>query len=213
MQVIHEVKHDTSAPLRSLPAAIANPATLPPHLARPVLKPGIHPAGPAQPDTALQTTHLPYVSATLGLNFDGLGNNQYGFVVTGAPPDTEGAVGATQYVQWVNTSFAVFDKTTGALLMGPTSGNALWSGFGGGCQNNNDGDPVVVYDQMANRWVFSQFSVSTTPFLQCVAVSTTNDATGSYNRYAFQLPSCNDYPKMGVWPDAYYFAFNLFNAA
>ena len=213
MQVIHEVKHDTSAPLRSLPAAIANPATLPPHLARPVLKPGIHPAGPAQPDTALQTTHLPYVSATLGLNFDGLGNNQYGFVVTGAPPDTEGAVGATQYVQWVNTSFAVFDKTTGALLMGPTSGNALWSGFGGGCQNNNDGDPVVVYDQMANRWVFSQFSVSTTPFLQCVAVSTTNDATGSYNRYAFQLPNFNDYPKMGVWPDAYYFAFNMFNAA
>ena len=59
MQVIHEVKHDTSAPLRSLPAAIANPATLPPHLARPVLKPGIHPAGTAQPDTALQTTHLP----------------------------------------------------------------------------------------------------------------------------------------------------------
>ncbi len=213
MQVIREVKHDTSLPLRSLPAAITNPAMLRLQVARPVLKPGIQTAGPTQPDTALQTTHLPFVSATLGLNFDGLGQGQYGFSVTSAPPDTEGSVGATQYVQWVNTSFAVFDKSTGALLMGPTAGNALWSGFGGGCQSNNDGDPIVTYDQMANRWVFTQFSVSTTPFLQCIAVSTTNDATGSYHRYAFQLPNFNDYPKLGVWPDAYYFAFNMFNSS
>ncbi len=66
---------------------------------------------------------------------------------------------------------------------------------------------------MANRWVATQFSVSTTPFLQCVAVSTTNDATGSYNRYAFTLPNFNDYPKLGIWPDGYYFSFNMFNAA
>ncbi len=213
MQVIKELKHDTSPPLRSLPAAVTNPALLPLQLARPVFKPGIQRAAPAQPDTALQTMHLPYVSANLGLNFDGLGQGQYGFAVTSAPPDTEGAVGATQYVQWVNTSFAVFDKTTGALLMGPTAGNALWSGFGGGCQTNNDGDPIVTYDQLANRWVFTQFSVSTTPFLQCIAVSTTNDATGSYNRYAFTLPNFNDYPKMGVWRDGYYFAFNMFNSS
>jgi hypothetical protein len=89
----------------------------------------------------------------------------------GAPPDTNDAVGATQYVQWVNLSFAVFDKNTGALLLGSLAGSTLWSGFGGGCQSNNNGDPVVVHDKIANRWVMSQFSVSTTPYLQCVAVS------------------------------------------
>jgi hypothetical protein len=213
MQVIREVKHDTSAPLRSLPAAMLAPAFAAPHTMLPVLRPGVQVAATARPDAALQTTHLPFVSATLGLNFEGLGQGQYGFTITGAPADPNGAVGATQYVQWVNTSFAVFDKATGALLMGPVAGNALWSGFGGGCQNNNDGDPIVSYDQLANRWVMTQFSVSTTPFLQCVAVSTTNDATGSYNRYAFQLPNFNDYPKFGVWPDAYYFSFNMFNSS
>ena len=80
-----------------------------------------------------------------------------------APPDTNGAIGATQYVQWVNTYFAVFDKRSGALLAGPMPGNVLWSGFGGGCESNNDGDPMVLYDKLANRWVMSQFSVSTTP--------------------------------------------------
>jgi hypothetical protein len=130
--------------------------------------------------------------------------------VTGAPPDTEGTVGATQYVQWVNTSFAVFNKSTGTLIAGPTAGNTLWSGFGGGCQTNNDGDPIVLYDKLAQRWVFSQFSVSTTPYLQCIAVSTTSDATGTYNRYSFQYSNFDDYPKMSVWPDAYYETFNMF---
>src|SRR4029077_15612273 len=121
-----------------------------------------------------------------------------------------GAVGATQYVQWVNESFAVFNKTTGALVHGPVAGNTLWSGLGGGCQTNNDGDPIVQYDKAANRWILTQFSVSTTPFLQCVAVSTTSDATGSYARYAFQYANFPDYPKLAVWPDAYYISFNMF---
>ncbi len=96
---------------------------------------------------------------------------------------------------------------------GPVAGNTLWSGFGGGCETNNDGDPIVQYDKAANRWVLTQFSVSTTPFLQCVAVSTTSDATGSYNRYSFNYGSTGfpDYPKLGVWPDAYYISFNIFN--
>jgi hypothetical protein len=88
----------------------------------------------------------------------------------------------------------------------------LWSGFGGGCQNNNDGDPIVQYDKVANRWILTQFSVSTTPYLQCVAVSTTSDATGSYYRYSFSYGNgFNDYPKLGVWPDGYYITFNIFN--
>lgn len=144
-------------------------------------------------------------------SFEGLGNNQYGFYVEYAPADPNGAVGATQYVQWVNTAFAIFDKATGSLLAGPVAGNTLWSGFGGGCDANNDGDPVVLYDKLANRWVMSQFSVSTLPYLQCIAVSITSDATGPWSRYSFQYSDFDDYPKMGVWPDAYYETFNMFD--
>jgi hypothetical protein len=164
----------------------------------------------AQQDPVIQVGTVPPPTPPVTLGFEGLGNGQYGFSVTGAPPDTEGTVGATQYVQWVNTSFAVFNKSTGTLIAGPTAGNTLWSGFGGGCQTNNDGDPIVLYDKLAQRWVFSQFSVSTTPYLQCIAVSTTSDATGTYNRYSFQYSNFDDYPKMSVWPDAYYETFNMF---
>jgi len=163
-----------------------------------------------QEDPVIQTVTVPAPTPPVSQSFEGLGNGQYGFSVTGAPPDTNGTVGATQYVQWVNTSFAIFNKSNGALIAGPTAGNTLWSGFGGGCQTNNDGDPIVVYDKLAQRWVFSQFSVSTTPYLQCIAVSTTSDATGTYNRYSFQYSNFDDYPKMSVWPDAYYETFNMF---
>ena len=164
-------------------------------------------------DPVIQSTAGPLVATTPGLNFAGVGNGDYGFTVNSAPPDTNGAVGDTQYVQWVNTSFAVFNKTTGALVYGPVAGNTLWSGFGGGCQTNNDGDPIVQFDKAAHRWILTQFSVSTTPYLQCVAVSTTSDATGTYYRYSFSYGTTqfNDYPKLGVWPDAYYISFNIFN--
>src|SRR5439155_23463027 len=80
-------------------------------------------------------------------------------------------------------------------------------------QTNYDGDTIVQYDNAANRWIMTQFSVSTLPYLQCVAVSTGPDATGSYNRYSFSYGNTqfNDYPKLGVWPDGYYIAFNIFN--
>jgi hypothetical protein len=123
-------------------------------------------------------------------------------------------VGATQVVQIVNESFAVFDKGTGKIAAGfPKANNTVWAGFGGGCEANNDGDPLVQYDKAANRWIITQFSVSTTPYLQCVAVSTTSDATGTYNRYAFSygVTQFPDYPKLSVWPDAYYITFNIFN--
>jgi len=156
-----------------------------------------------------QALVLPALSATAGLNFDGVGLP--GYSPTGAPPDTNGAAGATQYVQWVNTSFAVFNKSTGALVYGPAAGNTLWSGFGGRCSTDNSGDPIVMYDQLANRWVMMQFAVSTTPYMQCVAVSQTSDATGAWNRYSYSFGTgFNDYPKGGVWPDAYYVTYNMF---
>ena len=175
----------------------------------------IGPNGSGQSDGALQAAATgPAVATTSGLNFAGVGNGDYGFAPNAAPPDTNGAVGATQYVQWVNESFAVFNKSTGAIEPGfPKTGNTLWSGFGGGCQTNNDGDPIVQYDKIAGRWILTQFSVTTTPYLQCVAVSTTSDATGTYNRYSFSYGTTQfpDYPKLGVWPDGYYITYNIFN--
>jgi hypothetical protein len=209
VEVSAAVHHDVSPPLWSIQSQA--PRLQPRE--KPVHPLPLGPAGQLQPDPVLQSTPSFAVSTTAGLNFAGVGNGDYGFSPNAAPPDTNGAVGATQYVQWVNESFAVFDKTTGAIASGfPKTGNTLWSGFGGGCQTNNDGDPIVQYDKINGRWIFTQFSVSTTPFLQCVAVSQTSDATGSYNRYAFNYGSTGfpDYPKLGVWPDAYYISFNIF---
>ena len=169
-----------------------------------------------QPDGALQQTVLPQAGTTSALNFAGVGNGDYGFSPDAAPPDTNGAVGATQYVQWVNESFAVFNKTTGALVKGPVQGNQLFQSLGSThpCAVNNDGDPIAQYDKIDNRWVLTQFSVTngnTAGYYQCVAVSQTSDATGVFNVYAFKQPNFNDYPKLGVWPDAYYVTFNMFN--
>src|SRR5438132_4188627 len=148
-------------------------------------------------------------------SFAGVGNAFSGpngtFSVNSAPPDTNGAVGPNHYVETVNTSFAIFNKS-GTPIYGPVPINQVWSGFGGGCQTNNDGDPTAVYDGIADRWVISQFSVTTMPYLMCVAVSTTSDPTGSYYRYSFSYGTVNfpDYPKLSVWPDAYYLTVNLF---
>jgi hypothetical protein len=167
-------------------------------------------------DSAVQQSVPTIQAPATTLNFDGVGSGFSGpqgtFTVDSAPPDTNGAVGPNHYVQIVNTDFAVFNKS-GTALYGPVPIKTLWGGFGGGCQTNNDGDPVVLYDSIADRWVISQISVTTTPYLLCVAVSTTGDPTGSYNRYSFQYTDFPDYPKMGVWPDAYYTTFNFFNAA
>ena len=208
--VRRDVHHDVSAPLSEM-IKHAPPPSLERRPVEPMklipLPPGLAQTGE---DPVMQVNTIAPPTPPVTQSFEGLGNGQYGFSVTSAPPDTEGTVGATQYVQWVNTSFAVFNKSTGALVAGPTAGNTLWSGFGGGCQTNNDGDPIVLYDKLAQRWIFSQFSVSTTPYLQCIAVSTTSDATGTYNRYSFQYSNFDDYPKMSVWSDAYYETFNMF---
>src|SRR5436190_14918201 len=137
-----------------------------------------------------------------------------------APPDTTGDVGPNHYVQWVNLRYAVYTLTRDAsnnitafnLVSGfPKQGNVVWQGFGGRCQSDNDGDPIVQYDQLADRWILTQFAVSATPYTQCVAVSTGPDPTGTYNRYSYSFNrDFNDYPKLSVWPDAYYITYNMF---
>ena len=164
------------------------------------------------------------VATTLGFfNLLGVGNYfngpNGGFTPASSPSDATGAVGATQYFQWVDDSFAVFDKLSGNALLGPVPGNTIWSGFGGACQTDNDGQPTVNFDKLANRWVVSQYAMSSgAPYLQCVAVSTTADATGSWYRYAFETGGyesnsfVNENAKLGVWPDGYYMAFDMYSA-
>ncbi len=205
--VIQESYHDVSMPLRDLEVQLFDHTLHEMPVGRiPVASEQLV---PIIEDPVLQRDYPP-VSVNMGLNFDGVGQGVFGFSVNSAPPDTDGAIGASQYVQWVNTSYAVFDKSTGNLVKGPLPGNAIWTGFAGNCAIDNDGDPIAQYDKAANRWVLTQFSVSRLPNQQCIAVSTTSDATGTYNRYAFNFTNFPDYPKLGVWPDAYYMSFNMF---
>ncbi len=206
-EVSSDVKHDVSPALRDLPQSPSPPE---PKHERPLRLTHAPGAFAPQPDPVLQSSTGALVSATAGVNFLGVGVGQPGYFDCCAPPDANGAAGATQFVQWVNLDFAVFDKATGNLLAGPTAGNTLWSGFGGPCETSNDGDPIAQYDKAAGRWVLAQ-PVFTSPFMFCIAVSTTSDATGTYNRYAFSMPNFPDYPKLGVWPDAYYASFNMFS--
>ena len=201
-------------PLRQLPK-------IPPALA--VRREVREPARPKPPtDTPTggfkQTFPGPVLSAPTptGVSWDGVGVGLAGFVPSSNPPDTNGRVGAKQYVQWNNTSFAVFNKTTGALLYGPAAGNTLFQSLGGVCATHNDGDPVVAFDILAGRWILSQFVVGADPEFshQCVAVSQTEDATGAYFLYDFVTDPANfvDYPKIGVWPDGYYMSGHVFNS-
>jgi len=138
------------------------------------------------------------------------------------PPDTDGDVGPNHYIQSVNSSIQIFNKT-GGTLSGPTTYNSFFSMLGATtpCGNNqNDGDGIVFYDQLADRWVVSDFAFPAFPgvlFYQCIGVSKTNDpVTGGWWLYALQVDPANptyfgDYPKFGLWPDAYYLTVNLFS--
>ncbi|MDQ6911333.1 MAG: carboxypeptidase regulatory-like domain-containing protein [Verrucomicrobiota bacterium] len=132
------------------------------------------------------------------------------------PPDTTGAVGPSQYVQMTNSSFSVYSKD-GTRLSGPTPINRLFQSFpvGNVCRATNNGDPIVVYDQLADRWLLSQFgfaNVNTGPWHECIAVSQSGDATGAYYIYDFTLSTTkfHDYPHIGLWPDGYYMATHEF---
>jgi hypothetical protein len=206
-EVSSDVRHDVSPPLRELRTNVQAIE----HRVIPLRHPFPVKSISNQPDPLLQTQQIaPLASITSGLNFNGVGVGLGAFSDCCAPPDTNAAVGATQVVEWVNLSFAVFNKSNGSLASGPTAGSAIWSGFGGQCEAHNDGDPIAQYDKAAGRWVLAQ-PVFESPYAYCVAVSTTSDATGSYNRYEFSMPNFPDYPKLGVWADAYYASFNIFS--
>ncbi len=129
------------------------------------------------------------------------------------PPDTNGAVGPNHFVQSVNSSFRVWDKA-GNPLTATTSLATLFSPLG--CGTGIDGDPIVLYDQLADRWIISEFCTVANPNNhQLIAISKTSDPTGSYYLYDFMMPNnkFNDYPHLSVWSDAYYMTDNQFNQA
>ena len=203
--VMPVVKFDISPPLRSM-----KPLPVKAGMKSENEEEGPIPLGPVGPvvrDTAVQRVLGKIGIPNPIISFDGNPNLCGGC----APPDPNGAVGPNHVVTMSNLHFQIFNKT-GTSLFGPAANNTLWSGFGGGCQTQNAGDPVVLYDKMADRWLLSQFT-SSAPYLECVALSQTNDPTGSYYRWAIATGSGNnfpDYPKAGVWPDAYYFSTREF---
>ena len=169
-----------------------------------------------------QTAATRPLAAVSGANFEGPGVGMPGFVLTGAPPDTTMAVGPSHVVAWVNSMFAIMTKTGTVLSL--ANGNTLFTGVGGLCETTNRGDPILQYDRAADRWVMSQFAfavvggVPAAPYSQCVAVSTTGNPLGTYNRYVISFSAVspsglNDYGKLGIWPDGYYTSYNMFGGS
>jgi hypothetical protein len=136
-----------------------------------------------------------------------------------APPDTTGEVGPNHFVAMANSSggdanLAVFTRAGGVLTR--TTLGTLFATLGGMCKDHPEGFPVVLYDQLADRWILTQFafdlSAGIGPVTECVAVSTSADPTSTYYTYAFAYSEFEDFPRLGVWPDAYFVGFTEFTS-
>ena len=203
---------DLSPPLRLMPPV--SPAPSVEHDVRPIPHLWLPTAPPVDPvaQRDLPTRTMPVTQR----DFIAQGKTNTASSVTGTPPDTNGAVGLHHFIQTVNGGYEIWDKSGNIVLASQVNQN-LWTGYvgthtGNSCASRNDGDPVVVYDQLADRWVITQFSVpnNSGPDWQCVAVSQTSDPTGQWYRYDFDYTGFNDYGKFGIWPDGYYATFNMF---
>ncbi|RKY99290.1 MAG: hypothetical protein DRQ13_02575, partial [Ignavibacteriae bacterium] len=206
-QVSQSVYHDTSPPLWEL---VATPVT------ESQWDDGMVPLLINSPqyndqyeyDPALQNFHGTNNDGFIVRNWDGVSAQSY------APPDMSGAVGPNHYMEMTNVRFQIWNKT-GTSLLGPSNLGAIWAGFPGPWASSlNDGDPIVLYDEAADRFMASQFSLPNYPngpFYMLIAISQTGDPTGSWHRYGFSFSAMPDYPKFGVWPDGYYMSANSFS--
>jgi len=159
----------------------------------------------------------PQTMPTPSLTFDGATSTdnraQLGFNVL--PPDVNGDVGPNHYVSSVNLVLKMFNKD-GTIAKAAFKTSNLFAALPAGdpCRVQNDGDPIVIYDSLADRWHISQFGTpdGANVNYQCVALSKTGDPTGEYYvwSYAYPLAGVNDYPKVGVWTDGYHMTFNQF---
>lgn len=170
-----------------------------------------------QRDTVLQTSTSNAMPAPI-VNVEGISSadnlNINSFEVL--PPDTNGSVGPNHYVQFVNDLMRVYDKS-GNPLTPPFRVSQLFANLNGICATDDDGDGIILYDPLADRWLVSQLGFNgslTPPFHECVAISMTSDPTAGYYLYDFVTPGTEfpDYPHLGVWPDGYYMTVNQFLA-
>ncbi|MCP4218294.1 MAG: hypothetical protein GY765_26900 [bacterium] len=170
-------------------------------------------------DPVAQTSHgLKRTSKAMGTpiqNFGGMNLNSNG---SGWPPDTTGDVGSTYYIQAVNSSMAIYNKSTGALVSATTF-NSFFGGTGISgtpCDNENNGDPIVLYDQYNQRWFVLDFAWDSSEndgSYFSIAASKTSDPTGDWWQYAFRADNTlmDDYPKCGIWHDGIYITANMFS--
>lgn len=207
-QVFKEIYHDTSPPLSDIPE-------LP--ITQSKWRDGIIPLNKVEPqfkdrysnDTDLQKFMGVEDIGEILTNWNGISANGY------APPDPSGDVGPNHYMLATNVRFQIWNKT-GTSLLGPLNLGTIWSGFPGPWASSlNDGDPIVLYDEAADRWFIAQFSLPnypSSPSYILIAVSQTGNPTGSWHRYGFTFSTViPDYPKFGVWSDGYYMSANSFN--
>ncbi len=206
------VRHNTSGPLHSMSVPEATEGFLAPfEIPNKLFKFGsLRNAESEQTQLAsdpVKQSNYSGASAKIAQSFDGSSDDDnaavLGFRVV--PPDTDGDVGPRHYVQWINSVSEIFDKR-GNTIMGPFPGNLYFQGMGGLCETTNNGDPIVLYDEGADRWNVSQFALdfANLQFSMCVAISTTGDPTGSYHQYEIQFGNIfPDYPKLGIWGDSY----------
>jgi hypothetical protein len=195
------------APLRKIPYGKTQEEEIRPERGEPAKDTGYTGDGALQTSVGQPRGAAPSIPGTTA-NFEGLSQQDnfdtFGFRVN--PPDPNGAVGPNHYVEMINLVFGVYDKT-GNLLLGPVDTGTLWSGFPVPDCTDPNGDPVVLYDRLEDRWILSQFGLRD-PYYNCVAVSVTGDPTGAYYRYAFVTTTSADtffpdYPKYGNWKKSY----------
>lgn len=169
---------------------------------------------------ALNSRSYPYAATALPSGVDGawqkqMGTNRVsggpivnfdGQSTTSFPPDDNGTVGPGHYMQTMNSIYAIYDKS-GNLMAGPTPLNEIFGNVPGA--DRNDGDPIILYDEQADRWLVTEFSVpANSQNYILIAVSTTNNPAGTWYQYSFPADKMPDYPKFGVWRDGYYMADN-----
>ncbi len=153
---------------------------------------------PKGPDAVWQKTMSKAAASSPSVNFEGQSSPYY-------PPDACGTAGPNHYMQTINCTYAIYDKA-GNKLAGPTNMNQLFNGVPGA--NYNDGDPIILYDEQADRWVACEFTIGHSNDVMLMAVSSTNDPTGTWYAYSFDIDNNPDYPKFSVWQDGYYMSDN-----
>lgn len=211
-EVMYPVAYSVSQPVRDMSPSAHHAGELKEE--KPLRHPPAKSGATALPDPVVQTS-TPIEAASTSLSqWQGLGYDFPNFTIVGVPPDPNMAVGPNHIVQWVNGGFAVFDKTGHTLYSVDDStfwGNSNCNQLGG------YSDPIVQYDRVADRWIVGEVAIPLFPgligqFAQCLAVSATNDPSGSYFMWAYGFgTNVNDYPKIGLWPDGYYITWNIFD--